>query len=378
MKIKYYILILFIILFLPKDAKLQWYEKHPSLNALGIDTANYWNLSENETATGNNTLLGSLRFSSLGQSNDSTYRILNDTALFYTNILSIRRAKGHAQLQIKNEDPGTGLGAILTFQNTETGTVDVYNNSWIGNIGAEFYVANGAPGGMYTRVGGHDKDFDFKDTSGVTSLAIRNKGNVNNSVAKWRTPLASNSNFKFLRLYVDSTTYTAYNVENPFGGSVGLNLIGKDGATWTKMYIDGSGNSIFDGLNSVRFKINGSSDRITLTGSAITLGLATTISGDATFNSRVKGLSVVSSAGTLTLGNAVHYVFSGTTTTWTLPAVTGNTDVFYFIKNRGSGDITLNRAGSDEIYTTSAVTSTTISAGASIRLWNDGTYWIVE
>lgn len=88
----------------------------------------------------------------------------------------------------------------------------------------------------------------------------------------------------------------------------------------------------------------------------------------------------VSSAGTLTLAATYSdYVFTGTTTTWTLPAVSGNTNVKFYIKNRGSGDITLNsNAGGNDIYNTSAASSLTIGAGQAYILVNDGTYYLVE
>lgn len=113
-------------------------------------------------------------------------------------------------------------------------------------------------------------------------------------------------------------------------------------------------------------------------------GTATTVAtfdGDGTYTTigrRIIAVTV-SAAGTLTLGNSHSYVFSGTTTTWTLPAVSGTTGVIYYIKNRGSGDITLNAAAAaNEIYSTSAVNTYTISAGAAIILISDGTYFTVN
>jgi hypothetical protein len=86
----------------------------------------------------------------------------------------------------------------------------------------------------------------------------------------------------------------------------------------------------------------------------------------------------VSSAGTLTLAGSSVYVFSGTTTTWTLPAVAGTTGKRYKIKNRGSGNITLGTtSAANEIYSTSAVNSLTISAGQAVELVSDGTYYLV-
>ncbi len=87
----------------------------------------------------------------------------------------------------------------------------------------------------------------------------------------------------------------------------------------------------------------------------------------------------VSAAGTLTLGAKTIYVFSGTTTTWSLPAISGTTDRTYFIKNRGSGAITLDvTGGATVIYTTSAVASFTINAGEAYIISNDGTYWNIQ
>lgn len=85
--------------------------------------------------------------------------------------------------------------------------------------------------------------------------------------------------------------------------------------------------------------------------------------------------SVVSGAATLTLDKQyTYYVFTGTTTTWTLPTV-GNNIAFY-IKNRGSGAITLNsNAGGTDIYGTSAVASFTINPAEAYLLLGDGTHY---
>lgn len=83
----------------------------------------------------------------------------------------------------------------------------------------------------------------------------------------------------------------------------------------------------------------------------------------------------VSAAATLTLTNHDYYVFSGTTTTWTLPAASLSGNRAYIIKNRGSGNITLNSNSGSEIYTTVAAASTTIAPGASLTIICDGTFW---
>lgn len=82
---------------------------------------------------------------------------------------------------------------------------------------------------------------------------------------------------------------------------------------------------------------------------------------------------------TLTLDRTASvWPFAGTAAaTWTLPSLLTNKGMEVLIKNRGSADLTVQRAGSDQLYTTAAVTSITVAAGASARIVNDGTYWLV-
>lgn len=89
---------------------------------------------------------------------------------------------------------------------------------------------------------------------------------------------------------------------------------------------------------------------------------------------------VATSTATLTLQPTVEcYVYTGGgAATWTLPAVANHARRALTIKNRGGGAITLQRAGSDSLYTTGAVTSTSIAAGDWLRVENDGTYWCVR
>lgn len=94
-----------------------------------------------------------------------------------------------------------------------------------------------------------------------------------------------------------------------------------------------------------------------------------------TYGKRIMSV-VTSGAGTLTLGNSENYVFTGTTTTWTLPAVSGTSGVIYYIKNRGVGAITLNaNAGANEIFDLAAVNTISVDSGGSVILISDGTYF---
>lgn len=85
------------------------------------------------------------------------------------------------------------------------------------------------------------------------------------------------------------------------------------------------------------------------------------------------------SAGTLTMDSDVgaftHYIFTGTTSTWTLPTTKVVNEVIK-IKNRGSGTITLN-SGASDIWNTSATNTLAITANSAYELLWDGTYWNV-
>lgn len=83
-------------------------------------------------------------------------------------------------------------------------------------------------------------------------------------------------------------------------------------------------------------------------------------------------------SGTITLGKAGHYIFNGTTVTATLPDLATYKGGVYFIKNAGSGNITLQRAGSDQLYDTGAVTSITIAPGAARIVVAGSNFWYVE
>jgi hypothetical protein len=89
---------------------------------------------------------------------------------------------------------------------------------------------------------------------------------------------------------------------------------------------------------------------------------------------------LTSSASSLTLTSSNQaYVYTGSTTsTWTLPSVSGNTGFILDLYNRGSLSVTLQRAGSDSIYQQRTTgTSVPLVPGGAMRLINDGTYWIV-
>jgi hypothetical protein len=101
--------------------------------------------------------------------------------------------------------------------------------------------------------------------------------------------------------------------------------------------------------------------------------------GMSTFGGMLVNPVTENSAGTLTLDNTnVAWTFTGTTSTWTLPALSISKGFIYHIKNAGSGNLTLSRAGSDQIYDTGAVSTITITPGSAVIIVGSTSFWYRE
>jgi len=94
--------------------------------------------------------------------------------------------------------------------------------------------------------------------------------------------------------------------------------------------------------------------------------------------------NTVTSASTLTLtvtpALVNYYVFTGTTSTWTLPTPAGNATKKLALYNTGTGTITINTdSGANVIYNggTPLVNTYASLPGLNIELYSDGTRWIV-
>jgi hypothetical protein len=87
--------------------------------------------------------------------------------------------------------------------------------------------------------------------------------------------------------------------------------------------------------------------------------------------------TATSASTSLTMSSGTQvYVFNGSSTaTWTLPAL--GTTRGLNVKNNGSANLTVQRAGSDQIWTSSAVTSITLTPGQSSAFYGVGSYWSV-
>lgn len=74
-----------------------------------------------------------------------------------------------------------------------------------------------------------------------------------------------------------------------------------------------------------------------------------------------------------------HQVFSGSIATWVAPTLANNVWQRIFVKNRGTGALTINsNTGLNDFYFTSAVSTISLNPGDAIILINDGTYWNIN
>lgn len=84
-------------------------------------------------------------------------------------------------------------------------------------------------------------------------------------------------------------------------------------------------------------------------------------------------------SGDVTLGNGSIPIYTGTGgNTFTLPSLATHPGKTYFIKNGGSGNLTLSRSGSDNLWDTSSVTTITISAGGAVIVSAGSSFWYIQ
>jgi hypothetical protein len=122
--------------------------------------------------------------------------------------------------------------------------------------------------------------------------------------------------------------------------------------------------------------VNNTTDAMTTSDGSVRLSGGLSVAKSlVTGNARKIGVrSVTSAAGTTTLDGTDHLaVCTGSTTqTFTLPAAASGRVLF--IKNRSTGNLTVNRAGSDTIDGTTTVV---LTAGQSLQIVANGTDWVI-
>jgi len=256
------------------------------------------------------------------------------------------------------------------------------------------YFSNIAQGGIYQLLTNGTPKW-YLDVNGLmavgTNPAITGRSRGIFNIWEDRS-FANNQLTKGLGFNLDSNTYTqgsATTLDKINNASIfPIQLLGTGSTTYTNpasLYIEGSPYAGASTTVISPWSLNINSGNVRLG----TIDSVATATGGMLYRDAITGkvgitkgsnLAVTtSSAGTLTLGNSEVYIFDGTTTTWTLPAVSGTNGRIYYIKNIGSGSITLNAdSGNNEIYSSSAVNTITVTAGSAIILISNNTYWTVN
>lgn len=136
--------------------------------------------------------------------------------------------------------------------------------------------------------------------------------------------------------------------------------------------INGIGNSTYmslaDALGNIDFNANGAMRWGVDT--LATRAYARSVGGGSTgeWDGSVIGTTFSATSTTINSG-AVQWTFTGSSpATFTLPARTSSVNQFYLVRNMGSADLTIAAAGTDDIYTTSAVTSFTLAVNESVMI----------
>ncbi len=100
-------------------------------------------------------------------------------------------------------------------------------------------------------------------------------------------------------------------------------------------------------------------------------------SGGASANTEVRTL--VTSSTSLTMDFDTANVYSGepsSSATYTMPVLADTINHWFYVKNKGSANITLS-AGAGEIYYNIADASFVIYPGEGYKIINDGSHWVV-
>lgn len=96
------------------------------------------------------------------------------------------------------------------------------------------------------------------------------------------------------------------------------------------------------------------------------------------FNGLALALNEQSGDATIASASGVNVYTGAGGNTFTLPLLATHPGKVLFIKNAGGGNLTVSRAGSDNIYDTSSVTSITIAAGAARMFMAGSAFWYAQ
>ncbi len=227
---------------------------------------------------------------------------------------------------------------------------------------------NASPAGVGANGQGISIDYNLRPSSGGFVKAGTN-------YTKWADATAFNAEFE-IKLLDGGVEKVGMNIQP--GGTVRVNNLADTLAT--RAYARSVGGSGGVSAAAVAAQI---SDSLTAAGVRDSSYIdIEKLDGDLTIGDplTVKAPTVVTSSSTsLTLtvtGQFLksYYYTSASNGTWTMPAI-GTTGQIIKIKNKGTGELVIQRAGSDQIFTDSLVNSIILLTGDSIELQDDGTNW---
>jgi hypothetical protein len=253
-------------------------------------------------------------------------------------------------------------GAFGSYEDTYAkGTLSLSEETFTTRVAFKDGGAGGGTGYQEVKVNGEELALYASNTLGLAHLdlfgGVTGAGTAPNPLAIrlgiYQTGVEGQMG---VNLTKDSLTL-GYDPADQLGANFGAIKIGQandlrlpayaatraDGLTASALYVDGGGNVLHDLVAPVRT------------------------------------MASTSSAATNTLSAGGEFIFTGTTSTWTLPTVAGNFRAVIWIYNRGSGAITLNaNSGGNDIYSAGAAVSTvSVAAGSWVRLVNDNAYWLL-
>lgn len=313
----------------------------------------------------------------LGTNNVARISVAGTGAITFNSAFTFPTTDGSANQVLRTNGSGvvtwqTVSGSGITTLNTLTAATQTFATGTSGsdlNISStsSTHTFNLPDAGTSTRgvvsVGGQTFHGQKTFESGViipylTSGALVMSSNVSASVAPGISGIG---------LALQTYTYTDNGSARTESTAQNLNLIGAPVIT--------SSNAIIYSDNSSTIRITGAP----IASGSMTLSHPWAIYANDVNYVQTLAMGLNEQSSSTTLGNGSMVVYTGTGGhTFTLPGLATHPGKVYFIKNAGSGSVTIARGGSDNIYDTSSVTSITVSAGSAVIIGAGSSFWYVQ